>query len=126
MLVSRHEAIFEGPEIEGARRRRRRYTQGAGRKDLLGVDAHHQALAKKTSGDRGCAAQADPWQTLQEGSDAPRVSATKHLAANDYLTLEEHRETIEEKFGEEVSTSSIGRAIARLPDGGWPLKKSRR
>jgi transposase len=47
----------------------------------------------------------------------------KHLEANDDLTLEEHREAFEEEFGEAVSTSTIGRAIARLPDGGWPLKK---
>ena len=46
-----------------------------------------------------------------------------HLEANDDLTLEEHREAFEEEFGEAVSTSTIGRAIARLPDGGWPLKK---
>src|SRR5918996_2683213 len=50
----------------------------------------------------------------------------KHLEANDDLTLEEHREAFEEEFGEEVSTSTIGRAIASLPDGGWPLKKSHR
>jgi transposase len=50
----------------------------------------------------------------------------KHLEANDDLTLEEHREAFEEEFGEEVSTSTIGRAIAGLPDGGWPLKKSHR
>jgi transposase len=49
-----------------------------------------------------------------------------HLEANDDLTLEEHREAFGEEFGEEVSTSTIGRAIARLPDGGWPLKKSHR
>jgi transposase len=48
----------------------------------------------------------------------------KHLQANDDLTLEEHRQAFEEEFGEEVSTSTIGRAIADLPDGGWPLKKS--
>ena len=48
----------------------------------------------------------------------------KHLKANDDLTLEEHRQAFEEEFGEEVSTSTIGRAIACLPDGGWPLKKS--
>jgi transposase len=47
----------------------------------------------------------------------------KHLEANDDLTLEEHREAFEERFGEAVSTSTVGRAIARLPDGGWPLKK---
>ena len=51
----------------------------------------------------------------------------KHLEANDdLLTLEEHREAFEEEFGKEVSTSTIGRAIAVLPDGGWPIKKSRR
>ena len=50
----------------------------------------------------------------------------KHLEANDDLTLEEHREAFEEEFGEEVSTSTVGRAIADLPDGGWPLKKSHR
>ena len=47
----------------------------------------------------------------------------EHLQANDDLTLEEHRQAFEEHFGEEVSTSTIGRAIADLPDGGWPLKK---
>jgi transposase len=48
----------------------------------------------------------------------------EHLEANDDLTLEEHREAFEERFGEAVSTSTIGRAISGLPDGGWPLKKS--
>jgi transposase len=50
----------------------------------------------------------------------------EHLEANDALTLEEHREAFEERFGGEVSTSTIGRAISGLPDGGWPLKKSPR
>jgi transposase len=49
-----------------------------------------------------------------------------HLEANDDLTLEEHRGAFEEEFGQRVSTSTIERAIAGLPDGGWPLKKSRR
>ena len=48
----------------------------------------------------------------------------KHLEANDDLTLEEHRETFEEEFGQRISTSTIGRAIAALPNGGWPTKKS--
>src|SRR5215212_1393264 len=48
---------------------------------------------------------------------------SKHLEANDDLTLEEHREAFEEEFGEEVSTSTIGRAITSLLDGGWPIKK---
>ncbi len=47
----------------------------------------------------------------------------KHLEANPDLTLEEHREAFEEEFGEAVCTSTVGRAIARLP-GGWPIKKS--
>src|SRR5215217_2494630 len=40
--------------------------------------------------------------------------------------LPEHLEAFEEEFGQRVSTSTIGRAIAALPDGGWPLKKSHR
>jgi len=48
----------------------------------------------------------------------------KHLEENDDLTLEEHRQAFQEAFGEEVSTSTIGRVIAGLPQGGWPLKKS--
>jgi hypothetical protein len=49
----------------------------------------------------------------------------EHLEANEDHTLEEHREAFEEHFGEEVSTSTIGTAIAAMPQGGWPLKKSR-
>src|SRR5215217_4679226 len=49
----------------------------------------------------------------------------QQLEANHDLTLEEHREAFEEEFGEAVSTSTVGRAIAGLPDGGWPIKKSR-
>ena len=47
-----------------------------------------------------------------------------HLEANEDLTLEEHSEAFEEEFGQRVSTSTVGRAISELPDGGWPLKKS--
>ena len=47
----------------------------------------------------------------------------KHLQENHDLTLEEHSEAFEEEFGQTVSTSTVGRAIAALPDGGWPLKK---
>jgi transposase len=50
----------------------------------------------------------------------------KQLEANHDLTLEEHREAFEEEFGEAVSSSTVGRAIAGLPDGGWPIKKSHR
>ncbi len=50
----------------------------------------------------------------------------KHLQANDDLTLEEHSGAFEEEFGQRVSTSTVGRAISDLPDGGWLLKKSHR
>ena|SRR5215210_2459368 len=50
----------------------------------------------------------------------------RQLEANPDLTLEEHREAFEEELGEAVSASTVGRAIARLPAGGWPIKKSRR
>jgi transposase len=50
----------------------------------------------------------------------------RQLEANDELTLEEHSEAFEEEFGQTVSTSTVGRAIAALPNGGWPIKKSRR
>ena len=49
----------------------------------------------------------------------------EHLENNDDLTLEEHREAFEEAHrGTTVSASTVGRAIARLPGGPWPLKKS--
>lgn len=47
------------------------------------------------------------------------------LQNNDDLTLEEYREAFEEETGVAVSASTVGRAIARLPQGPWPLKKSR-
>src|SRR5215218_7133375 len=67
VLVSGNETIFEGPEIEGALSRRRRQTQGGGRKDLLCVGAHHKTLAQEASREWGCGAKSDPRQTPQEG-----------------------------------------------------------
>ena len=52
----------------------------------------------------------------------------KHLEENADLTLEEHSEAFEEE-ARDVSasiSSAVGRAIARLPGGGWPPKKSPR
>ncbi len=48
------------------------------------------------------------------------------LQDNNDLTLQEHREAFEERTGVVVSTSTVSRAIERLPEGPWPLKKSRR
>ena len=48
----------------------------------------------------------------------------KHLDENPDLTLEEHSEAFREARNVSASVSTVGRAIARLPGGGWPLKKS--
>jgi|SRR3712207_5374076 transposase len=48
------------------------------------------------------------------------------LQDNSDLTLEEHSEAFEEELGVAVSSSTVGRAIARLPGGPWPIKKSHR
>jgi transposase len=47
------------------------------------------------------------------------------LQDNHDLTLEEHSEAFEEEVGVVVSASTVGREIARLPGGSWPIKKSR-
>ncbi len=56
----------------------------------------------------------------------PQGWLPEQLKANHDLALQEHREAFEGEFGEAVSASStVGRAIARLPQrGGWPTKKS--
>ncbi len=63
------------------------------------------------------------------------------LQDNNDLTLEEHREAFEEEVGvvvgvhtnlgftpawgaPQVSAATVSRAIARLPGGPWPIKKS--
>jgi hypothetical protein len=126
VLVSGHEAIFEGSEIEGALSRRRRQTQGGGRKDLLGVDAHHKALYLKRRRETGdVKPKPIPGRPSRKGAMLQRW-LPKQLEANDDLTLEEHREAFEEEYGEAVSTSTVGRAISGLPGGGWPIKKSHR
>jgi transposase len=63
----------------------------------------------------------------------PRLKGTaleewlpSQLQDNSDLTLEEHREAFKEHKGVSVSASTVGRAIARLPGGPWPLKKSQR
>src|SRR3954447_6187890 len=48
----------------------------------------------------------------------------KHLEENPDLTLEQHCEAFEERTGTKVSDATMSRAIAGLPGGGWPLKKS--
>ena len=91
----------------------------------LGVGAHDKTLAQEASGDRDVEPKPIPGRPSRKGMILQRW-LPKHLEANHDLTLEEHREAFEEEFGEAVSTSTVGRAISSLPDGGWPIKKSRR
>jgi hypothetical protein len=42
------------------------------------------------------------------------------------LSLEEYREAFQEETGVVLSASTVSRAIARLPGGGRPIKKSQR
>ena len=124
MLVSGHEAIFEGSEIEGALSRRLGQTQGSGHKDLLGIDATIKRWLKRRRETGDVEPKAIPGRPPRKGVML-KEWLPKHLEANDDLTLEEHRQAFEDEFGQTVSTSTIGRAIASLPDGGWPIKKSR-
>jgi len=126
VLASGHETVFEGSEIEGALGLRRWYTQGAGRKYLLGVYVPTiKRWLKRRRETGGVEPEAIPGRPARKG---PMLKEwlPEHLRANDDLTLEEHREAFEEYFGDEVSTSTIGRAISELPDGAWTLKKSPR
>ena len=49
---------------------------------------------------------------------------SSQLQHNNDLTRQEHREAFEEETGVVVSTSTVSRAIERLPGGPWPIKKS--
>jgi transposase len=50
----------------------------------------------------------------------------KHLKGNPELTLEEHCQAFEQETKTKVSDATMSRAMAGLPGGGWPLKKSPR
>jgi transposase len=126
MLASGNEAIFEGSEIEGALRRRRRPTQGAEVAKTFSVSMPTIKRWLKRRRETGDVEPREiPGRPSRKGAML-KEWLPKHLEANDDLTLEEHSEAFEEEFGQRVSTSTIGRAIAGLPDGPWPLKKSRR
>ena len=125
MLASGHETVFEGSQIEGALGRRLRYTKEQVAKTFsVSMPTIKRWLKRRReTGDvepRAIPGRPSRKGTLLEGW------LPKHLEANDDLTLEEHSEAFEEHFGQRVSTSTVGRAISELPDGGWPLKKSPR
>jgi transposase len=126
VLVSRHETVFEGSEIEGARRCRRRKAQGGGRKDLLSVSMPTiKRWLKRRRETGGVEPKPIPGRPSRKGAMLQRW-LPRQLEANDDLTLEEHRGAFEEEYGETVSTSTVGRAISSLPDGPWSIKKSQR
>jgi transposase len=125
MLASGHEAILQRSKTQGAGRRRQRGAQGRSCKDLLGVDAHHQALYLKRRRETGdVEPKPIPGRPRLKGA-ALQEWLPSQLQDNNDLTLQEHSEAFEEEVGVVVSASTVGRAIARLPQGGWPIKKSR-
>jgi hypothetical protein len=126
VVASRHETIFEGSEIEGARRRGRWQTH---REEVAKTFSVSMPTIKRWLRRRRETGDVKPTPIPGRPSRKGvmlKEWLPKHLEANHDLTLEEHREAFEEEFGERVSTSTIGRAISGLPDGPWPLKKSHR
>jgi len=124
MLVSGYEAIFQRPE---RLRVLSAVDYGTPREEVAKTFSVSMPTIKrwvkrrKETGD--VEPRAIPGRPSRKGAML-RGWLPKHLEANDDLTLEEeHRQAFEEEFGQNVSTSTIGRAIADLPDGGWPLKK---
>ena len=75
MLASKHEAILQRSKTQGAGRRRPRSAKGRGRKDLLGLGAHHQTLAQEAPRNRRRRAKADPRASSSQGSGTPTVVA---------------------------------------------------
>ena len=126
MLASKHEAILQRSKTEGACCRRPRSAKGGGRKDLLGLDAHHQTLYLKRRRETGdVEPKPIPGRPRLKGA-ALQEWLPSQLQHNNDLTLEEHREAFEEEVGVVVSASTVSRAIERLPGGPWPIKKSHR
>jgi transposase len=123
VVACRHETIFEGSQIEGALSSRLRQTQGGGRKDLLCFYATIKRWLRRRRETGDVEPEPIPGRPSRKGKML-KEWLPNHLQANDDLTLVEHRQAFEEEFGQEISTSTVGRAIASLPDGGWPLKKS--
>ena len=125
MLASRNETVLEGFEVEGTRR----CGPGVPREEVAKTFSVSVPTIKRWLKRRREIGDVEPkpipGRPSRKGAKL-QSWLPKHLQANDDLTLEEHREAFEEEFGQTVSTSTIGRAIAGLPDGGWPIKKSHR
>ena len=126
VLASGYEAVFEGPETEGTRRRGPRSAKGGGRQDLLGLGAHHQTLYLKRRRETGdVEPKPIPGRPRLKGAALQEWLPSQLQNSND-LTLKEHRDAFEEETGVVVSASTVSWAIERLPGGSWPIKKSQR
>ena len=126
VLGSRNETVLEGFEVEGARRCEPGGAKGGEVAKTFSVSVPTIKRWLKRLRETGdVEPKPIPARPSRKGAKL-QSWLPKHLEANDDLTLEEHREAFEEEFGQTVSTSTIGRAIAALPDGGWPIKKSHR
>jgi transposase len=126
MLASRHEAILQRSKTQGTGRRRRGKTQGGGRTDLLpGSVPTIKRWLKRRRETGDVEPKPIPGRPCVKGA-ALEAWLPSQLQNNSDLTLEEHCEAFEEELGVAVSSSTVGRAIARLPSGGWPIKKSHR
>jgi transposase len=125
VLASRNETVLEGFEVEDTRRR----GPGVPREEVAKTFSVSVPTIKRWLKRRREIGDVEPkpipGRPSRKGAKL-QSWLPKHLQANDDLTLEEHREAFEEEFGQTVSTSTIGRAIAGLPGGGWPIKKSHR
>ena len=122
VLASRHESVFEGPEIEGARRPvdARRPREEVAKTFSVSMPTIKRWLKRRReTGD--VEPKPIPGRPSTKGAMLQRW-LPKQLEANDDLTLQGHREAFEEEYGEAVSTSTVGRAISNLPDGPWPIK----
>ncbi len=125
VLASGNETVLEGFEIEGARRRG---PWGAPREEVAKTFSVSTPTIKRWLKRRRETANVEPKtipgrRPASKGAMLQQWLPQQLLEANHDLTLEEHREAFEEELGEVVSTSTVGRAIARLPQGGWPIKK---
>jgi transposase len=123
VVAPRHETIFKGSQIEVlAAVDAGKLREEVARTFSVSMPTIKRWLRRRGRETRDVEPHPIPGRPSRKGTML-KEWLPKHLQANDDLTVEEHRQAFEEEFGEEVSTSTIGRAIAGLPDGGWPLKK---
>ncbi len=116
MLTSEYEAILQGSETEGTSGRRPRSAKRGGRKDLLSVSMptiKRWLKRRRETGD--VEPKPIPGRPRLKGA-ALQEWLPSQLQHNNDLTLQEHSEAFEEETGVVVSSSTVSRAIDRLPE----------